>query len=153
MSFVLSHELKEKHWLEDQAEKTDLPLDDYLMDDMYDEDSRKQPSSTSSSSDSGKKGEKGAKGETADKSDKKDKKKAAKTAVKGIENEKHGKQKKELQAMKKELAVLLETPIPSISRVNNPATAYRSSKGSASALSNDWRRRKVGFFVYTPPAN
>eukprot|EP01040_Poterioochromonas_malhamensis_P011405 gene11405-12434_t len=134
LSFVLSHELKEKHWLEDQAEKTDLPIDDYLLDDMYEEDRKSSKNNKKEATPETNQQEKG-KGK---------KEKGGKMVVEGA---KHNKQKKELQALRKELQGLLETPIPSISRLNNPA--IRSNK--ASSQSNDWRKRKVGFFVYTPP--
>lgn len=131
---MLSHELKEKHWLEDQAEKTDLPIDDYLLDDMYEEDRKSSKNNNKETTSETNQQEKG-KGK---------KEKGGKMVVEGA---KHNKQKKELQALRKELQGLLETPIPSVSRLNNPA--IRSNKSSSQ--SNDWRKRKVGFFVYTPP--
>lgn len=130
---MLSHELKEKHWLKDQAEKTDLPIDDYLLDDMYEEDRKSSKNNNKETTSETNQQEKG-----------KGKKEKGKMVIEGA---KHNKQKKELQALRKELQGLLETPIPSVSRLNNPA--IRSNKSSSQ--SNDWRKRKVGFFVYTPP--
>lgn len=125
----MSHELKEKHWLQEQADRSDLLLDEYLLEEVA-------PQETSQQSKKKQKDE-----------EKEGKKKSKKKGM--PETEEQLQQKKQLNDLRKQLSRLLETPIPSLSRLNNPAVKSNSS----SATNNDWRRRKVGFFVYTPPSN
>jgi hypothetical protein len=145
----LTQEQKEKHWLEDHAEKTDLPFDEYMMTEIT---GSSTPATTSSSAkkkkeQKDKKNQQQSEGAAAAGGGGKGKKGGKGSSTPSIlseENEVTQERKKKLHEMRRELARLLETPLPTF-------TTMQSTRFSSNPT--DWRKRKNGFFVYNPSMN
>jgi hypothetical protein len=69
------------------------------------------------------------------------------------ETSKESAQKKKLQQLKKELSVLLETPLVTLaatSKSRENRAKGGKKKANVPPAPIDFRKRKTGFFVYTP---
>jgi septal ring factor EnvC (AmiA/AmiB activator) len=69
------------------------------------------------------------------------------------ETSKESTQKKKLQQLKKELSVLLETPLVTLaatSKSRENRAKGGKKKANVPPAPVDFRKRKTGFFVYTP---